>query len=64
VGRYPDGNDTGSNCRDFHILTASGLAADSAAGANNIKVTSAAEFSVGQKITGSSTVFVGKGVLG
>jgi hypothetical protein len=50
VGRYPDGDDTGSNCRDFHTQTASGLALESAAGANNIKVASVAEFRVGQTI--------------
>ncbi len=50
AGRFPDGADTGSNCRDFQVQTAVTLAADSAAGANNIKVVSVAELSAGQKI--------------
>jgi len=51
VGRYPDGTDTGSNCGDFQLLqTANTLAADSAAGANNIKVASVAGFAAGQSI--------------
>jgi non-reducing end alpha-L-arabinofuranosidase len=50
VGRFPDGADTDSNCRDFLVQTAISLVADSAAGANNIKVPSVAEFGVGQKI--------------
>jgi hypothetical protein len=50
-GRYPDGNDTDSNCRDFQVQTGNALAADSAAGANNIKVGSVGGFSVGQTIT-------------
>jgi non-reducing end alpha-L-arabinofuranosidase len=51
VGRFPDGTDTDSNCRDFLVQTAITLAADSAARANNIKVPSVAEFGVGQTIT-------------
>jgi non-reducing end alpha-L-arabinofuranosidase len=50
AGRFPDGNDTDSNCRDFQLQIAAGLAADSAAGANNIKVASVAEFASGQTI--------------
>lgn len=49
-GRFPDGADTDSNCNDFLVQTASSLAADSAAGANNIKVSRVADFSVGQTI--------------
>jgi hypothetical protein len=50
AGRFPDGNDTGSNCRDFRVQTATTLSADSAAAANNIKVASVADFGVGQTI--------------
>ena len=51
AGRFPDGADTGSNCRDFQVQTAIMLAADSAAGVNNIKVDSVADFASGQTIT-------------
>jgi len=50
AGRFPDGADTGSNCRDFQVQTAIMLAADSAAGVNNIKVDSVADFATGQTI--------------
>jgi hypothetical protein len=50
AGRFPDGANTGSNCRDFQVQTAMILAADSAAGANNIKVASVADFAAGQTI--------------
>jgi len=50
VGRFPDGADTGSNCRDFVTQTGMTLAASVAAGANNIKVTSVADFAAGQTI--------------
>ena len=50
AGRFPDGADTDSNCRDFLLQTATTLAADSAAGANNIKVASVADFGAGQTI--------------
>jgi hypothetical protein len=50
AGRFPDGTDTGSNCRDFLLQPATILAADSTADANNVKVTSVADFSVGQRI--------------
>ncbi len=50
AGRFPDGADTGSNCRDFLVQTAITLALDSAAGANNIKVASVADFAAGQTI--------------
>jgi hypothetical protein len=51
AGRFPDGSDTDSNCNDFHLQTSSALALDSAAGANNIKVASVADFRAGQTIT-------------
>ena len=50
AGRFPDGADTDSNCRDFQLQTATTLAAASAAGANNIKVASVADFAAGQTI--------------
>jgi len=49
AGRFPDGADADSNCGDFHLQETSALSADVAAGANNIKVTSA-DFSAGQTI--------------
>ncbi len=50
VGRFPDGADTGSNCRDFVTQTGMTLASSVAAGANNIKVTSVAGIAAGQTI--------------
>lgn len=50
AGRFSDGNDTDSNCSDFLVQTVSSLSAASAAGANNIKVASVADFSVNQTI--------------
>jgi len=50
AGRFPDGADTDSNCRDFLLQTATTLSANSAADANNIKVASVADFSAGQTI--------------
>ncbi len=50
AGRYPDGSDTESNCRDFLIQNTTTLALASAAGSKNIKVPGAADFSIGQKI--------------
>lgn len=49
-GRFPDGADTDSNCEDFHLQTDSSLAAEAAAGANNIKVSSVSDFRAGQRI--------------
>jgi hypothetical protein len=50
AGRFPDGADTDSNCRDFKLQAASNLPADSAPGATNIKVTGVGEFAAGQTI--------------
>jgi non-reducing end alpha-L-arabinofuranosidase len=50
AGRFPDGADTGSNCRDFHLQTVITLAVDSTPGANNVKVTSVADLVAGQKV--------------
>ncbi len=56
AGRYPDGTDNDSNCRDFMLQNTVTLAAQAAAGTNNIKVSSIAGFSNGQKINiGSGT---------
>jgi hypothetical protein len=51
AGRFPDGVDTDSNCTDFLLQPATTLSAASAAGANNIKVASVADFGAGQTIT-------------
>ncbi len=51
AGRFPDGADTGSNCNDFRLQPASTLSAAAAAGANNIKVGSVADFAAGQTVT-------------
>lgn len=50
AGRYPDGTDSDFNCRDFQLQNSISTAAPSAAGANNIKVTSVSGFSNGQKV--------------
>jgi hypothetical protein len=50
AGRFPDGQDTDSNCTDFLTQHATSLSAPSAAGATNIKVASVADFAVGQTI--------------
>ena len=50
AGRFPDGADTDSNCRDFHLQSASAMSLNSDAGANNIKVTNVGEFTAGEKI--------------
>jgi hypothetical protein len=50
AGRFPDGADTGNNSSDFLLQTAMNLSLDSAAGANNIKIASVADFAAGQTI--------------
>jgi hypothetical protein len=50
TGRFPDGADSDSNCRDFLVQPATTLAAASAAGASNIKIAGLADFSAGQTI--------------
>ena len=50
VGRFPDGADTDSNCRDFLVQTSTALVLDAAVDANNIKVASVEGFAVGQTI--------------
>jgi len=49
-GRYPDGADSDSNCRDFQVQNAITLLAAPEAGSNNIKVGSVAGFNIGQMI--------------
>jgi len=50
VGRFPDGLDTDSNCNDFLLQAATALAAASARGATNVKVTSVTDLSAGQEV--------------
>ena len=50
AGRFPDGRDTDSNCTDFLLQPATTLSAASAAGTNNIKVASVADFGAGQAL--------------
>ncbi len=50
TGRFPDGADTDSNCDDFLVQSTITLSVASAAGANNIKVASVADFGAGQTI--------------
>ena len=50
AGRFPDGLDNDSNCTDFMLQAVASLSAAAAAGANNIKVASVADFAAGQKI--------------
>jgi hypothetical protein len=50
AGRYPDGTDNDSNCRDFQLQNTMTLLIPSAAGSNNIKVASVANLVNGQKI--------------
>jgi hypothetical protein len=50
AGRYPDGADTDSNCRDFNVPSFTTLAVASVPGAKNLKVASLEGFSAGQTI--------------
>lgn len=50
AGRYPDGADTDSNCRDFHVPSFTTLAVASDSGAKNLKVARVEGFSAGQTI--------------
>ena len=51
AGRYPDGEDTDSNCNDFLLQTNGvSLSIGSIAGENNIKVASVANFGAGQTV--------------
>jgi hypothetical protein len=55
AGRFPDGADRDSNCNDFQLQAVTTLAAPAAAGVNNLKVASVADFAPGQ------TIFIGAG---
>ena len=50
AGRYPDGNDSDFNCRDFMLQGNVTLSAPASQGSDNIKVASVSDFMVGQKI--------------
>jgi non-reducing end alpha-L-arabinofuranosidase len=50
LGRYPDGADSDSNCKDFHVQAVATLAMASAAGITNIKVSDVEGFRAGQNI--------------
>jgi hypothetical protein len=50
AGRFPDGNDTDSNCSDFQTEPATLLSAPSAPGATNLKIASVTGFNAGQTI--------------
>ncbi|MFD0751622.1 arabinofuranosidase catalytic domain-containing protein [Mucilaginibacter calamicampi] len=50
VGRYPDGNDSDSNCGDFYVQNTVNIVVPAAAGSNNIKVASVANLAAGQKL--------------
>jgi hypothetical protein len=50
TGRFPDGQDAGSNCTDFLTQAAANLSAPAATVATNIKVSTVAGFGEGQKI--------------
>jgi hypothetical protein len=50
AGRYPDGEDSDNNCRDFMLQNTIIMLAASGAGSNNIKVSSVANISIGQKL--------------
>jgi hypothetical protein len=56
AGRYPDGNDTDFNCRDFLVQNSITVLVKAPAGSDNIKVASVANLAIGQKvIIGSGT---------
>jgi hypothetical protein len=50
AGRYPDGFDSDNNCRDFVLQNPVTTLGSTAAGSNNIKVSSTTDLSIGQKI--------------
>ena len=55
AGRFPDGADTDSNCKDFRTQAAATLATAATAGGTNIKVTNVEGFEAGQ------TLMIGSG---
>ncbi|HYW34207.1 MAG TPA: arabinofuranosidase catalytic domain-containing protein [Balneolaceae bacterium] len=50
AGRYPDGKDNDSNCRDFHVQNTTVMSAPSTVGSKNIKVSSVKGFSLGERV--------------
>lgn len=50
VGRFPDGRDTDSLCRDFVVQPATTLPQGASAGSANIKIASVAGFAAGQRV--------------
>lgn len=50
TGRYPDGNDSDSNCNDFKMHQTVSLVLDTNKGSSNIKVNSVEGFRIGQKV--------------
>ncbi len=50
AGRFPDGTDSDNNCLDFMLQNMITLAARATSGSENIKVSSVADFTIGQKI--------------
>lgn len=50
AGRFPDGFDSDFNCRDFIVQSSTTMLAASKPGEDNIKVSSVANFSNGQKV--------------
>ncbi|WP_340110966.1 arabinofuranosidase catalytic domain-containing protein [Maribellus mangrovi] len=50
TGRFPDGTDHDSNSSDFVMQKTMSLATASEAGSNNIKISSADDFNIGQKV--------------
>jgi hypothetical protein len=50
TGRFPDGADTDSNCKDFATQAATSLSATSITGATNIKVASIEGFRPGERV--------------
>jgi len=49
-GRYPDGFDEDSNCKDFRVQTSTAIIAASEPGATNVKVSGVSALSIGQKV--------------
>jgi len=50
AGRFPDGEDTDSNCNDFRLQTVTTTVSASPSGSNNLKVSSVNDFAPGQTI--------------
>jgi hypothetical protein len=50
AGRFPDGADSDSNCRDFLVQGTTTMSAAATAGSDNIKVSNMADLGIGQKI--------------